>query len=81
MTSDIKPDANGWYPIETAPPPHATPVLLYCPYSNVTSHERMEAKCYSTGRRGKTYSTMSYHPWATHWQPLPKPPVIDEEKR
>jgi len=62
-----------WQPIETAP--HGVDVLLYCPDMGCqTNRERIELGAYSTGRRIGGTSSMSYHSWATHWMPLPKPP-------
>ena len=57
-------DANGWLPIESAP--HGKPILIYVPnrpglHSFVT-----------VGYRASVWNGYS----ATHWQPLPKGPVV-----
>jgi len=67
--------ASEWQPIETAP--HGIDVLLYCPDMGCPSNrERIELGTASSGERVGLTSTMSYHSWATHWQPLPQPPEI-----
>ncbi len=62
-------EARKWQPIETAPV--NTEVLLYCPYRCVSNTERIEVSFYRFGGDG---GSVSQHPWATHWQPLPEPP-------
>lgn len=53
---------------------------LYCPDRGCpTNRERIELGAASHGDRGPTsdggsWSTISHHPWATHWMPLPEPP-------
>lgn len=63
---------EGWRPIETNPPPHATDVLLWSPDGTI------EARAFSSGKRGDGWSSYSEHAFATHWQPLPSPPQKDE---
>lgn len=65
-----------WRTIESAP--HETAVLLYCPPS-YPSAVCMEVAYASSGREwtmpdGGRYSSKSWHPFATHWMPLPLPP-------
>lgn len=62
--------ADPWQPIETAP--HNERVLLFCPDRGVANPERIELDYASQGTNG----TRSYHSWATHWRPVPRPPVI-----
>jgi hypothetical protein len=63
-----------WQPIDTAP--HNEQVLLYCPDLGVeTNRARIELGYASRGYRNAVRSTMSYHSWATHWMPLPVPPI------
>jgi hypothetical protein len=71
-------NARQWQPIETAP--HETAVLLYCPPS-YPSAVCMEVAYASSGREwpapgGGRYSTKSWHPYATHWMPLPDVPEV-----
>lgn len=67
-------EAAGWQPIDTAP--HNEQVLLYCPDLGVeTNRARIELGYASSGYRNAVRSTMSYHPWATHWMTLPTPPI------
>ncbi len=65
--------ADPWRPIQTAP--HNEQVLLYCPERGITNHERIELGYASHGRRVGETSSVSAHSWATHWQPLPHPPI------
>ena len=64
---------DGWQSVETAP--HGEDVLLYCPEYGFASPAHVEVGPYSTGWRRDGYSTMSYHARATHWRPLPEPPL------
>lgn len=58
---------SNWKPIEECP--SDVQVLLYCPHLNQSNEERIEV--------GKYRDTIcgTRHAWATHWQPLPTPPV------
>jgi hypothetical protein len=67
-----------WQPIYTAP--NNEKVLLFCPDRGVESNRaRIELGYTSSGYETDIYSTMSYHPWATYWMPLPKPPIPQPE--
>lgn len=65
-----------WQPIgEDYPaPPHDVPVLLWSPPSMAHPNGLIEARPFSTGRRGIGWSEYSQHSWATHWMQLPEPP-------
>jgi hypothetical protein len=64
---------SDWRPIETAP--HGVDVLLYCPERGISNPERIELGAASTGWTTAFGSTVSYHGWATMWQPLPAMPL------
>jgi hypothetical protein len=64
-------DVMMWRPIDSAPSDEV--VLLYTPHTHETNPERIEARVYRDTRGG------SCHAWATHWQPLPKPPGALED--
>ena len=71
-------EAQQWQPIETAPENEL--VLLYCPETGcVSNKERVELDYASQGWRNEVANNMSYHSWATHWMPLPKPPQTAQE--
>lgn len=60
-----------WQPIERMPE-HGKLVLLGW---DEFGEWQCEVSAYSTGRRyDNGYSSVSYHAYATHWQPLPEPP-------
>ena len=64
-------------PIETAP--HNVEVLLATPpFKCMGEQARWEfrAGMASHGWRIGNISNISRDAWATHWQPLPKPPVV-----
>lgn len=63
---------GGWQDISTAPV--ATNILLYCPERGITNHERIESGFANSGNG-------SHHAWATHWQPLPLPPITTHNKK
>jgi hypothetical protein len=63
-----------WQPIETAP--HEQKVLLGWWYMG---EWMCEAAMASHGWRRNGISTMSWHGQATHWQPLPPPPMTTAE--
>lgn len=67
-----------WQPIETAPA--NVKVLLYCPDRGCQSNkERIELDYAKFGQRiDGISSSMSFHSWATHWMPLPKPPKKED---
>jgi hypothetical protein len=60
-------DVSGWQPIETAP--KDIDVLLYCPERGPANHERIELRDYGSTKGGYVHS------WATHWMPIPAPPI------
>lgn len=65
-----------WQDIETAP--HGVDVLLYTPSLPVVitrESDKYEVRPYSFGDIAK-----SYHSTATHWMPLPVPPIARAEK-
>lgn len=62
---------SGWQPIETAP--SDVPVLLYSPDRGVANEERIEVRVFHSTHGG------SMHAWATHWMPLPPPPLSAAE--
>lgn len=68
---------GNWRLIKTAP--HETPVLLGWWSDGEWLYEAGKA---SHGWRRELISTMSWHGQATHWMPLPEPPVCpnDEQK-
>jgi hypothetical protein len=61
--------ADKWHDIETVPA--ASKVILYSPHRCISNPERVEVD-YGDNGAG------SYHSWATHWRPLPKPPQKGE---
>ncbi|TAD87011.1 MAG: ArsR family transcriptional regulator [Alphaproteobacteria bacterium] len=61
---------QGWQPIETAP--KCVNVLLYSPFRCATNQEEIAV--------GFAECNGSSHAWATHWMPLPHPPVEEEPK-
>ena len=63
-------DCEGWRDIESAPANQL--VLLFCPERGVANLERIELGYAS---HGSPRTAMSYHAWATHWRPLPLPPL------
>lgn len=78
--NDGGPDANGWYPIETAPK-DGTKVLLCCMRASPEMKHmrgRIEVdfwhRSQKHGYEGWGNFNPHYYP-ATHWQPLPEPPV------
>ena len=85
LAADTTPTGSappGWRPIETAP--HGDDVLLYCPDRGDTNRSRIEVGPASQGWRNEAVSNMSYHPWASHWMPLPPPPAdttLQEDER
>ena len=70
--------AQGWRDItEDDLPPHGIPVLLWSPPSpsDPNGSGLVEAVPFSTGTRGKDWSTISQHGYATKWMPLPSLPA------
>lgn len=69
-----------WQPIETAP--HDVDILLAIPPSPLVTRDwSFEAGPASTGKRySNGASTLSFHGSATHWMPLPDPPVVDHPR-
>lgn len=70
---------EGWRDIETDPPPHDVPVLLWIPPMLGYPNGNIEARPFSTGRSGNGWSEYSQHSWATMWQPLPASPIPAKE--
>lgn len=71
----IKPDKNGWFPIETAPKDGQNILLyndLYCTF--IGYYDKADEvnidfpHFFSSGN----YTLMRIH--ATHWRPIPEPP-------
>lgn len=63
-----------WQPIETAP--RNVAVLLFCPDRGCESNPaRIELDYASSGWANEVCNNVSFHSWATHWMPLPEPPV------
>lgn len=63
-----------WQSVENAP--HGVEVLLYCPHRGISNPERIELGYASQGAVG----ARSRHGWATHWMPLPTPPLTGPEQ-
>lgn len=61
-------NAQEWQPIETAP--SDTVVLLYSPDRGIANEEKIECRDFRSTKGG------SQHAWATHWMPLPNPPIL-----
>lgn len=68
---------DGWQQIgdDHTYPPHDVPVLLWSPPSMAHPDGLIEARPFSTGRRGVGWSEYSQHSYATHWRPQPEPPA------
>lgn len=68
-------ESVAWLTIDSAP--HDRDVLLGWRLSS--GEWTCEVRPYSTGWRINGVSTISHHSWATHWQPLPAPPLNKED--
>jgi len=74
------PDANGWMPINSAPKMQV--VILFAVTDvegGVVKNWKMGSGCYLIGHdawewQGRVLKDYEHQP--THWQPLPKPPVV-----
>ena len=64
--------AGAWQPIRTAP--DNVKVLLFCPRRGPSNPERVEMDYAISGVQIGPYSSISRHPWATHWQYPPAAP-------
>lgn len=66
-------EGGGWLPIESAP--HDTNVIMAWRDETYSDGWRIETGMASWGWRRDGISNMSCHGQATHWRPLPLPPV------